>query len=48
MEIPLFTTLKSLEENLKEKRISTKTYDRVIIAKSYIEKKYKTKKDTRG
>ena len=34
----------SLETLLKEGRISTKTYDRVNIAKSYIEKKYSLKK----
>jgi hypothetical protein len=34
----------SLEALLKEGKISTKTYDRVNIAKSYIEKKYSMKK----
>lgn len=34
----------SLETLLKEGKISAKTYDRVTIAKSYIEKKYSMKK----
>ena len=34
----------SLETLLKEGRITSKTYDRVNIAKSYIEKKYSMKK----
>ena len=34
----------SLEALLKEGRITSKTYDRVNIAKSYIEKKYSMKK----
>jgi hypothetical protein len=29
----------------REKKISQRTYDRVNIAKSYIEKKYKMKKE---
>ena len=29
---------------MREKKISAKTYDRVVLAKSYIEKKYKSKK----
>lgn len=34
----------SLETLLKEGRITSKTFDRVNIAKSYIEKKYSLKK----
>ena len=39
-----FVTFTSLEDALKENLISNKTYDRVMVAKNYIEKKYKLKK----
>ena len=34
----------SLEDALENKKISQKTYDRVKVAKDYIERKYKSKK----
>lgn len=34
----------SLDQLLKDKKISQKTYDRVKISKSYIEKKYSLRK----
>lgn len=34
----------SLDQLLKDKTITSKTYDRVKIAKSYIEKKYSLRK----
>jgi hypothetical protein len=38
------STTPSLQQLLKEKKISAKTMERVQIAKSYIEKKYRMKK----
>lgn len=38
------TTFISLEEALRQNKISEKTYEKVKIAKSVIEKKYKMKK----
>jgi hypothetical protein len=37
--------LSNRHTNSREKKISQRTYDRVNIAKSYIEKKYKMKKE---